>query len=109
VTRIIEFLLATGLCKGKDGELQVGPMSTHLSAQSPWARVNHRNWRDKAIRSLEQERPDNVHFTTPMTLSEKDAAKVRRMALAFMEEVYGVVDPSPSEVLYCFNMDWFKV
>lgn len=97
------------LVREADGRLQIGPASTHVEASSPWAHVHHRNWRERAMALVDQEATTGVHFTSPMTLSLTDADRIREMSLRFMEDVYEVVDPSPSETLYCMNLDWFKV
>ena len=44
-----------------------------------------------------------------MTLSHKDALKIRQMIIEFIQSVNKVVDPSPSEEIHCMNIDWFVV
>lgn len=46
--KIVAFLLQNGLCKEEKGEIKVGPSSTHLESTSPWVRLHHYNWRQKA-------------------------------------------------------------
>lgn len=109
VIAVIEFLLKCGLVGGTDGEYFVGPASTHIPASSPLSRVHHRNWRERSLPAMDQDLAENVFFSTPMTLSRKDSDVVRKMIVQFMEEIYKVVDPSPSQTLRCLNIDWFKV
>lgn len=107
VRRVLDFLLEHGLCKEENGRFQVGAQSTHLPASSPWVNVHHRNWREKAIASLKDQSDGTLFYTCPLTMAEADAPKVRELAIRFIEEVNKVVDPSPSERLYCLNIDWF--
>ncbi len=106
---IIDFLLNAGLCKEEKGKLLVGPSTTHLEASSPWVRVHHTNWRQKALQEMSDEESAKLHYTAPMTLSKDDALKIREMIVQFLEQVDKVIDPSPSEELRCLNIDWFKI
>ena len=106
---VINFLLKTGLCIEKNGKLQIGPKSTHLESSSPWVRVHHINWRQKAIEKININNESQLHYTAPMTLSAKDAQHIREMIVKFLESTDKVIDPSPSEELHCLNIDWFKI
>lgn len=106
---IFEFLLAARLCKEEKGVLKIGPSSTQIDSKSAWVRINHLNWRQKSIESLNREGHAKIHSTTPMTLSREDAEVIREMIIKFLESIDKVVDPSPSETLRCLNVDWFEV
>ncbi len=108
---VIEFLLQTGLCKDEGGKIKIGPASTYLEASSHWARVHHVAWRQKAIQNLQALKPSRgseLHYTSPLTLSEKDTLVVREKILEFIQRVNAVVDPSPSESAHCLSVDWFS-
>lgn len=106
---VIDFLLKTGLCVEDGGKLKVGPKSTHLESASPWVRVHHINWRQKAIEKINISEESQLHYTAPMTLSAKDALLLREMIVKFLESTDKLIDPSPSEQLHCLNIDWFKI
>ena len=105
----LDFLLKTGLCKIEKGELKVGPASTHLESTSPWVRTHHSNWRQRAIQSLDSSQIENLHYTSPLTISKKDSELVREKIIQFIEQTNSIVDPSLSEELFCLNIDWFLV
>ena len=109
VRSVTSFLISAGLCRETKGRISPGPASTHVDANSPWSRIHHTNWRELALRTLDQENQDHVHYTSPMTLSRRDAKVLRELILKFIESVNKVVDPSPSEILYCLNIDWFEI
>lgn len=109
VKQIVDFLLLTKLCVEEKGKLKVGPKATHLESSSPWVRVHHINWREKAIGKMSDEGEDKLHFTCPLTLSKRDVTRVREKIIQFINEVNAIVDPSPSEELHCLNIDWFKI
>jgi uncharacterized protein (TIGR02147 family) len=109
VQKFLEFLVKAGLCNMKKGEFKVGPASTHVEASSPWVRVHHTNWRQKAIQSLDGDQSDKLYYTSPLTLAKRDCDVIREKILQFIEQVNSIVDPSPSETFYCLNVDWFPV
>lgn len=106
---IMDFLLKTGLCVDDKGKLRLGPSSIHLSSESPWINSLHRNWRLKALESLKTDNAGKLHYSSPMTLSISDAEKIRSKIVKMIEEVGKAVDASPSEGLFCLNVDWFTV
>ena len=107
VRSIVDFLVEHRLCVVRDGRLAIGPQSTHLADSSPWVRVHHRNWRDFGIRRLERNDERDLFFTCPLTIGKADVARVRELAIQFIDQLYKIVDPSPSEQLSCLNLDWF--
>lgn len=109
VQLVMDFLLKTGLCKSERGSLKVGPASTYVEAGSPWARVHHGNWRQRALSVMDRGAAENLHFSSPLTISRADAERVREKLVQFIEEINQIVDPSPSEELYCLNFDWFAI
>jgi uncharacterized protein (TIGR02147 family) len=109
VKEVMEFLISTKLCKEIQGKLAPGPQSTHVADDSPWVKSHHQNWRLRAIERMKEGQPQQLHYSSPMTLSKNDVDKLRTMIVNFIEEVGKVVDPSHSEDLYCLNIDWFRV
>lgn len=109
VNEALEFLLRAGLVKEARGQLETGPQSTHLESSSPWVRVHHLNWREKAIEALSTPSDRDLHYTAPMTLSVADFLKVRELIAQLLQTVDQVVIPSPSEQLGCLTIDWFSV
>ena len=108
VHQVIEFLLKHGLCVVRDGRLSVGPQSTQLAESSPWVRVHHRNWRALATQMMDRKNDSDLFFTCPLTIGQSDVPRVRELIIQFIEQVFKVVDPSPSEELLCLNIDWFR-
>ena len=106
---VFDFLLEAGLCTEAGGRLTIGASSTHLGADSPWARVHHLNWRQRAAELMQNEESGKLHYTSPMTLSQKDAERLREEIIKFLESIDKIIEPSPSEELHCLNIDWFKI
>lgn len=105
----IHFLLDAGLVIEQKGKLHVGPSKTFLESESSFAKLNHSNWRNKAIQNMQFPYEEKLHFTSPLTISIKDAEKVKLKILKLIEETGKIVGPSKPEELMCLNIDWFKV
>lgn len=109
VREVMEFLLAHGLCIEKDNQLQMGPRRTHVDASSPLVASHHRNWRMKALEKMNSTNDQELFFTGPMILSEETFQELKMMALEFIAAKTKKVDPSPSEILACLNIDLFRI
>lgn len=108
ISSALEFLVQCQLCVIEDGEYKMGPQRTHVPADSPLVSRHHINWRLKNMeRFAEIEQPEIV-YTSPVTISRNDAAAVRRKIVEFIEEFSQKVRESPSEEMWCFNLDWVK-
>ncbi len=107
--RILEFLISVGLCKEVDGKIAPGLANTHLSADSPLVGRHHQNWRIKGFEKMGVLQPNELFLTMPATLTRADAILLRAKIIEFIEEFVKVIDSSKSEVLFCFNMDWFEI
>lgn len=109
VSKAIQFLVHCGLIIVKNELYEIGTMSTHVHADSPWVMLHHSNWRKKALENVKLPDPLKIHFTSPMTLSQSDAEKIQGMIHKMLEDIGNVVDPSPAEQMMCLNIDWFQV
>lgn len=109
VRSAIDFLVSRKLCVEENGRLRFGPVRTYLESSSPLVAAHHLNWRRKTSERFEKVRPDDLIFTYPVAMSETDFARVREKLIQFIEDFKGIVSPSPSESLYCLNLDWLKM
>jgi len=105
----LEFLLATGLCiQSDDGKLKAGPKSTHLEARSPLVSRLHANWRIKAMERHPSLGSEELAFTSPMSIEEKDAVAIRETLIQMIEKATAYADTRRADSLYCLNVDLFK-
>jgi uncharacterized protein (TIGR02147 family) len=105
----LAFLLGAGLLKQQGNGYQLAAKRTHLGAASPLAAAHHRNWRVQAMSRYEKMAPRDFAFTSPMTLSQKDAARVRELLVDVVAKVAKLVEPSECESLRLLNIDWLEV
>ncbi len=109
VHEVMEFLLKYGLCVEKNGKLIMGPKRTHIESKSVLAATHHRNWRLKALDGMKNPNEEDLFFTGPMTLSVETLSKIRKELVDLISSITKSVEPSPSEVLACVNLDLFQI
>lgn len=109
VREILEFLVNTGLCIERNGEIKQGPAQIHLESKSPFISRHHLNWRLKALEKVGAVESEELRFTMPANLSESDVLKVRAMLVECIDKIVRLVDNSKAESMYCLNMDWIRI
>jgi hypothetical protein len=112
ISECLEFLVEHGLVISKNNRFAIGPVRMHLGADSSMISRLHANWRLQSLQSLE--RPVSttamdLHYSTVLTLSHSDVARVREALLKAIDETEKIFRPSKEEVVYCVGMDWFRV
>jgi uncharacterized protein (TIGR02147 family) len=106
---IVGFLLENQLCAiTKDG-IVVGKQTTFIHRGSPFVFKHHGNWRRRALESAEAGNEENLFYTSPVSMSQKDFQKFSLRLTELIKEFSSVVRDSPSEIVACMNMDFFKV
>jgi hypothetical protein len=69
----------------------------------------HTNWRVRAIQSLDQEEPHDLHYSSVSTIREADLAQVRIIFMKAIEAANEIIKNStPEDTLFCYNLDIFR-
>lgn len=109
VRQVLNFLVQYNLVSEKNGMLRMGEQSTHLGANSSLASRHRANWRIKGVGKMDQMKSDELFFTSPVSIAEKDISVVREILVQSLDQVFKVVGPSKEEELACINIDWFRL
>lgn len=109
VENAISFLVSARLLERQGDRYTVKTKRTHLSAKSPLVAVHHRNWRTKAMAMYDNIRETGFVFTAAVALSREDVSKVRELLSACVSRIAEVVEPSKSETLAVFNIDFLEL
>ena len=109
VADILEFLEKTGLIVRKDNRFQMGEGRIHLGSDSALIAKHHANWRMKAIASMDLERPDDLHYSSVVSISEKDSVQIKSAIVAVLKNIKTVIKDSRSEELFSLSFDFFRV
>ncbi len=109
VGEIVSFLVTTGLCvQDSSGRIKMGPKATHVSSTSEFVNSHRKSWRDKAREKFTEPGEDDLFYSSPVSLSKKDAEIFRKELLELIKNFSKQVADSPAEQLMCLNIDWFK-
>ncbi len=109
VAEAVEFLVGVGLmAKGKGG-LKIGQARIHLGSESPLISKHHQNWRLQAMQRFSRRTAEDLHYSSVITLSGKDAVLVKEKIVALIRDLKEVVRDSKEEKLQCFSLDFFEV
>jgi len=101
VNKVLSFLINRRLIsKGPDGSFDSGDVTVRLGNNSPNIIKHHTNWRLFAIDALEKETINDLHYSGIVSLSEKDAFKIK--------DSIKVIKDSKEEELFCLNLDFFN-
>jgi uncharacterized protein (TIGR02147 family) len=110
VNETMQFLLSIGMCVEENGLYKMGFKRTFLESGSQLITRHHTNWRLKAIDHFDKfDYNVDLAFTSPMTISIKDKARVKQILKESIEEILKFHLESPSEELQVLNIDWFKL
>ncbi len=106
--KIVNFLEEHHMITKNKKYYEIGKTRIHLKPNSPLIKTHHQNFRNKAIISLEEENDFDLHYSAVLTLSKKDALKVRQLLLNFIASKEEILIPSANEEIIGLNLDLFK-
>jgi uncharacterized protein (TIGR02147 family) len=109
VSEVLEFLVSLGLAVRHGSKFKIGTSQIHLEKDSPLISKHHSNWRIAAINSFEKGRDDDLHFSSVVTISEKDFHRIRAQLIEAIEGAVVVIKASSEEVTVAMTMDLFKI
>ena len=108
VKKTLGQLVAMGLLSEANGKFSSKEVQLQLSEDSPFVNRHHANWRLKALEKL-QASEAGFYFSGPLCISKAAAVEIRNELLTTLRKVNRKVQQSPSEELYCLNLDLFEL
>ena len=105
----VEFLVRANLCVQRGDRILIGAQKTHLDQTSPFLLRHQVDWRLRAVRRRENLRDQELMYTSVVSLSAEDFARLREEMAEFIGAFLKRVHASPAEDVACFNMDFFWV
>lgn len=109
VKTTLEFLIEINLIEWKKNRYVAEEQTIHLGNDSPWIKHHHMNWRVLALDSLSNEKPEELHYSSAITIAQSDLPKIKEELLRAIEKARAIVKNSTEEKLYCYNLDLFEV
>jgi hypothetical protein len=106
---IIDFLRGHHLIDLSNGFVSMGSTHIHLSDDSFLVQGHHRNWRGRALSSLDDSRETDLHYSVVYSISREDAASLRGKFLSLIKENLKMVEPSREDILVANCIDFFEL
>jgi Helix-turn-helix. len=107
---VVNFLITNGLLEGSTQKFHSGKIQIHLGKNTANITKHHTNWRIEAMKSLDNtENKTDLHYSGISCLSEEDAQNIKTLFVDMIANYVKIVEKSPEETLYTFNLDLFKV
>jgi uncharacterized protein (TIGR02147 family) len=108
VAEVLEFFVSNGiLLKTKSG-FQIGTFRLHLGDQSNLITKHHSNWRLQALKSLDRRDEKNLHYSSAVSMSDKDVEKVNEILIKTIQQIKEIIKKSKEETTMALNFDFFK-
>lgn len=109
VAEVLDFLSSISLIVQKGARYEIGSKWIHLERNSPLISKHHTNWRLQAVRSLENMRDGEVHYSSAYTLSVEDITVVRKKLVDAIEQTVKVVKATTPEKLCALTLDFWEL
>ncbi|MFN9066918.1 MAG: DUF4423 domain-containing protein, partial [Bdellovibrionales bacterium] len=109
VLSAIEFLRESGFVKQNGARFEIGTQYTHLGKDSPYLNRHQSNWRVKALQKIDHLTDQELMYTAPFSISEKDFPVLREQMVGVIQEFLKTVKASEGELVACFNLDLFRI
>lgn len=108
IQEMIDFCLRIGVLIKEGDYFTPGNRHVHLDSGSELVLNHHKNWRQHAIQSLQFLVPEDIHYSACLSLSQKDAYKIKELLMDHLKSYVEIISHSPEEVPYVLNLDFYK-
>jgi uncharacterized protein (TIGR02147 family) len=105
---ILDFLVRIGVCENVGAKYKMGKAVVYLANESPLVVKHHTNWRLRAIQKMDSRESSELFFTSPMSMSKSDFARVREEIAKCIETSLEICKESAAEEVVCLNIDFFR-
>lgn len=109
IKQIIKFLLKVGCIVKNQNGFNVSKKSMHLPYDSSFIQRHHFNLRNVAIRSIENNNPNDLHYSTFVTISNSDVSNIKEILIKAIDDCRKVIRDSKEESLHSICLDFFSL
>ena len=109
VTEILDFLEKVGLVERKGEGFQHSKRLVHLGNDSENIVKHHLNWRLRCMRQVEERGARETHYSAAVSLSRKDAERIKRLLVDQLKQNLEIIGASPEEAAYGYTLDFFEL
>jgi len=105
----VQFLLQVGLVEQTSSGLKVRTYQIHLGGESPLIGKHHVNWRLRAVHNIPMKTANDVHYSSVVSLSRKDAMRIAELFIETIKKSKAIVRDSKEEDIRCLSLDFFSL
>lgn len=105
----LQFLHQMGLVTEHQGAWQFSGKSLHFPKESSINTAHQISRRHQAIRSIEQENSENIHFSSIFTISEPAFRKLKSDLLNYIEDSHKTISSSGADDIHAICLDLFRL
>ena len=109
VKKALDFLERAQLISKDAERFSIGKARIHLGQDSTFIGLHHSNWRLKSLEYARQEKPENLHYSSVITISESDRVILRNMIIDCIDDFKKVVRDSKEQDVFAFSADFFRL
>jgi uncharacterized protein (TIGR02147 family) len=109
VARILEYLQRVRLVSEVAGIY--APTQSYLMLGNDSANIirHHANWRNRAINSLEAEKPEEMHYSAVVSMSREDVVRIKENLMQVIQKNLAMFKESKEEEVFCCCIDLFNL
>jgi uncharacterized protein (TIGR02147 family) len=105
----LDFLTGVGLVKKENSRYILSNSGMHIGSDNTLVTRHHLNWRTKALAAVEANKPEELHYSVAISVSEKDAEIIKEKLVNVMAEIQQILEPSKEEVAKVITLDFFDL
>lgn len=109
ISEALEFLEKLHLISKENGRYTLNSFRMHLPNDSSLINLHHSNWRLQALQNMQKRNLHDLHLSSVLSLSKKDAESLKKKLLDLIENFEQTLKNSEDEVLYSLGLDWFEI
>lgn len=109
VRKILQQLIDMNLIEQTAQSYRTTNKQIFLGADSDLINNHHANWRTRTLQALTQSRDEDLHYSSVITISRRDAKLLRRELVDLLSKVTPLINGSKEEEIYSFCLDLFSL
>lgn len=109
LAKVLKELIGWGLVKKTPSGFEAIEKSIHLDKDSPLSKVDHLNWRLKALEDIQQESSESLHYSSIFSMSEEDFLSLKKIIISDIKKYRERAIKSKSEDVFVLNLDFFQI
>ena len=109
VSHALNLLVEIGLYELKAGKYKATQNHFHISKDSLYSSLHHKNWRAQAMQQAHNSQPQSLHYTTLYSLDQETIDKLNTMIRDFIDDCQDKIKQAPEKTIACMNIDLFEV